>query len=282
MDEWSVHPAPDGRHVYFTAGGAGWRVETESGQVEQMVDLAACLPRGAGRPAAQTGPTTLSRCGRWWAMAARAGDRSYLVVVETASGQAQCILERDVIAHPQFCPDDPDLLFYAGPLHDRVWVIGRDGTGNRRLYQRQPGEWITHETWIPGTREVAFVDWPRGVRAVQVETGAHRWVTTLPAWHPAPHPQGGWMVADTNFPDVGLQLFPSRDGLGAPRVLCHPEASSLGEHWDGPFPYERGPVAVYAPQHTHPHPSFSPDGRWVAYTSDRSGFSQVYEVEVAW
>ena len=37
---------------------------------------------------------------------------------------------------------------------------------------------------------------------------------------------------------------------------------------------------VYAPQHTHPHPAFSPDGRFVVFTSDRSGYSQVYEVEV--
>jgi oligogalacturonide lyase len=37
---------------------------------------------------------------------------------------------------------------------------------------------------------------------------------------------------------------------------------------------------VFAPQHTHPHPSFSPDGQHVVYTSDRSGFAQVYEVTI--
>lgn len=89
------------------------------------------------------------------------------------------------------------------------------------------------------------------------------------------------MVADTNFPDTGIRIFDPRDGKGEPRTLCHPEASSIGEHWDGPFPYANGPIPVYAPQHTHPHPSFSPDGRRVVYTSDRSGFSEVYEVEIA-
>jgi oligogalacturonide lyase len=39
-------------------------------------------------------------------------------------------------------------------------------------------------------------------------------------------------------------------------------------------------VQVYAPQHTHPHPRFSPDGRWVIFTSDRSGHAQLYECEV--
>ena len=85
------------------------------------------------------------------------------------------------------------------------------------------------------------------------------------------------MVADTNFPDIGIQTFDARDGIGEPKTLCYPGASSIGEHWNGPFPYANGPIQVYAPQHTHPHPSFSPDGRYVVFTSDRSGFAQIYE-----
>jgi oligogalacturonide lyase len=190
------------------------------------------------------------------------------------------ILRRDTIAHIQFCPDDANLLFYAGPLTDRVWLIQRDGAGNRRLYQRAPGEWITHETWIPGARELAFVDWPKGIRCVQVDTGKERRVASFNAWHAVCNRDGTRMVADTNFPDIGLQLFDPRDGIGAPITLCYPEASNMGEHWAGTFPYEQGPIQVYAPQHTHPHPSFSPDNKYVVYTSDRSGYAQVYEVEL--
>ena len=45
-----------------------------------------------------------------------------------------------------------------------------------------------------------------------------------------------------------------------------------------------GPVQVYAPQHTHPHPCFSPDGRRVVFSSDRTGHTQVYEcvVDESW
>ena len=42
--------------------------------------------------------------------------------------------------------------------------------------------------------------------------------------------------------------------------------------------FKQGKWTVYAPQHTHP--SFSPDGRYVVYTSNRTGHAQVYEVEV--
>ncbi len=88
------------------------------------------------------------------------------------------------------------------------------------------------------------------------------------------------MVADTNFPDIGLQLFDAVDGVGIPTPIAHPEATSMGAHWAGPFPYENGPIEVNAPQHTHPHPSFSPDGRYVIYTSDRTGNAQLYELDL--
>jgi oligogalacturonide lyase len=39
-----------------------------------------------------------------------------------------------------------------------------------------------------------------------------------------------------------------------------------------------GNLVLYAPQHTHPHPAFSPDGKHVVFTSDRTGHAQVYEV----
>lgn len=209
-----------------------------------------------------------------------AGRDACLAVVDTVTGKSKIILRRDTIAHLQFCPDDNNLLFYAGPLTDRVWVINRDGNHNRRLYQRTPGEWITHESWIPGTRELAFVDWPNGVRCIHVDTGVERRVTAFNAWHPVCNRTGTLMIADTNFPDIGLQLFNPRDGVGEPKTLCYPEASSMGEHWAGPFPYANGPINVYAPQHTHPHPSFSPDSRFVVYTSDRTGYAQIYAVEL--
>ena len=36
LAEWSVHPSHDGRHVYFTDAGGGWRVEVGSRREEQL------------------------------------------------------------------------------------------------------------------------------------------------------------------------------------------------------------------------------------------------------
>jgi oligogalacturonide lyase len=280
LAEWSIHPSHDGQYVYFTAGKGAWRVNTETCEEEQLADFGEVATREEGMVGAAMGTTALSRCDRWWAVKFNVGDDACLAIIDTVTGNWEIILRRGTIAHMQFCPDDACLLFYAGPLTDRVWVINRDGTNNHRLYQRKPGEWITHESWIPGSRELAFVDWPHGIRCVHVDTGEERRVTSFNAWHAICNLDGTLMVADTNFPDIGLQLFNPRDGIGEPITLCYSESSSIGEHWKGPFPYEKGPIKVYAPQHTHPHPSFAPGGKHVVFTSDRTGHAQVYEAEL--
>jgi len=275
--EWSLHPSHDGRFVCFVAGTGAWRLDLDTFVEEKLADFGGAEMRERGMVGAAMGTTTLSRDDRWWAVPVKAGGRSRFFVIDTATGDARVILERDTIGHPQFCPDDPELLFYAGPHKDRLWLIRSDGSGHRRLWQREHDlQWLVHESWVRGTREVAFVDWPHGMRAVHADTGAMRWITRFPAWHAHPDDVGERFVCDTAFPDRGLHVFAAR-GAGEARFLCHSDASSVGAHWAQPFPYNDGPKAVYAPQHTHPHPRFSPDGRRVLYTSDATGHAQLCE-----
>jgi oligogalacturonide lyase len=119
------------------------------------------------------------------------------------------------------------------------------------------------------------------MRLIDLETGAASWLTRFPAWHAAADARGERFVCDTNFPDRGLHLIALNSAAGdGVTLLCRSEATSEGAHWGGAFPYNDGPVAVEARQHTHPHPRFSPDGSRVVFTSDRSGHAQVYEVEL--
>jgi oligogalacturonide lyase len=278
LAEWSVYPSPDGRFVYFTAGTGAFRVDLDDFSETQLADFGAVEMREKGMVGAAMGTTALSADGRWWAIPVKAGKVSRFIVIDAQSGSSNVILERDTIGHPQFCPDDDNLILYAGPLTDRVWTVRRDGSGNRRVYEREDRmQWVTHEVWLPGRRAIAFVDWPRGMRVIDANTGAASWLHRFPAWHAAPDSAGMRFVCDTNFPDRGLHVIP----LGSEPVhLCASEASSEGAHWAGPFPYNDGPVAVEARQHTHAHPRFSPDGARVVFTSDRSGHAQVYEVEI--
>jgi oligogalacturonide lyase len=278
LAEWSVYPSPDGRYVYFTAGTAAWRADLANFSETQMADFGAVEMREKGMVGAAMGTTALSADGRWWAIPVKTGKIARFIVIDTLAGTSRVILERDTIGHPQFCPDDTNLILYAGPLTDRVWIVARDGADNRRVYQREDKmQWVTHEVWLPGRRAIAFVDWPRGMRLIDIGTGVASWLHHFPAWHAAPDNSGTCFVCDTNFPDAGLHVIPLG---GVPSYLCASEASSEGAHWARPFPYNDGAVAVQARQHTHPHPRFSPDRSRVVFTSDRSGHAQIYEVEL--
>jgi len=278
LAEWSIYPSPEGRFVNFVAGTGAWRVDLRDLSETQVADFGAVEMREKGMVGAAMGTTALSANGRWWAIPVKTGKVSRFIVVDTETGKSEVILERDTIGHPQFCPDDDNLILYAGPLTDRVWTVTRDGATNKRVYTREDRmQWVTHEVWMPGRKAIAFIDWPRGMRLIDIDTGEAHWLNHFPAWHAAPDSTGTRFVCDTNFPDKGLHIIPLD---GDPEFLCASDATSEGAHWAHPFPYNDGPVAVEARQHTHPHPRFSPDGERVVFTSDKSGFAQLYEVEL--
>lgn len=283
LNEWSIHPSHDGDYVYFTAGTGAWRVHIESQKEEELANFGQIPMKEKGMVGAAMGTTTVSRDDRWWAIPVRTHQVSQFHVLDLSSGRREMILERDTICHPQFHPNDSNLLHYAGRYYDRMWVIHRDGKGNRLAYQRDAlkREWIVHEVWMPTKRELLAVDWPHGMIGVDIDTGAVRRVSSFNAWHAMINQGGTLMVADTNYPDIGLQLFDPRDGRGQPRALCFPEATNAGTHWATDHcPYDDGLVDPYSPQHTHPHPNFSPDSSRVVFTSDRTGNAQLYEALV--
>lgn len=279
LNEWSVHPGRRSRFAVYTAGTAGYRLNLDSLEETEIVRFDAVSMRAAGMVSGGMGTTALSYDDRWWAVRINTSGGPSLVVVDLHRGTAETILQAPTIGHLQFSPHDSRVLSYAGDPRDRLWLIHRDGHNNRRLYRQRPMQWVTHEIWLPESQELAFVDWPHAVRAIDVTTGNVRTLAAFNAWHAAPSPDGSVMVADTKQPDIGLQLFSVR-GEPVRLTVCASAASSVGEHWKGPFPYSGGQAAVYAPQHTHPHPSFSPDGRRILFTSDRTGHSQIYEVEI--
>lgn len=281
LTEWSLHPSHDGQHLYFTTKTGGWRLHMDSLREDQIVDLGGSK-KSSGMVGAGMGTTSLSHDGQWWAIAVRRDDVAQLMVVNTSTGASHIVCENEVIGHPQFHPNDANLIRYGGPYDRRLWVTERNGDHHRLVYERdvEKKEWIVHECWRPHSREILTTNWPHGVMAIDIDSGHSRWITHFNAWHPMVDPTGTRMVADTKDPDIGLQLFDIADVSAQPKLLCHSKASSVGEHWNTDHcPYDDGPVNVYAPQHTHPHPSFSPDGEWIVYTSDRSGTGQIFEAQ---
>jgi oligogalacturonide lyase len=258
-------------------------VDTESLKEEELVHFSGAALRGEGMVGAGTGTTALSHDDRYWAVVARVNGEFRFVVIDTQTGDYDIILERETIGHPEFQPGDNMQLRYAGPYNERIWIVRRDGSDHRLVYRRDEDlrEWIVHETWRPGTREILTSQWPHGVLRIHADTGIVRRICTFNAWHAMVDRTGRRMVADTVYPDIGLQLFDIGEVISQPETLCLSLSSNIGEHWNTDHcPYDDGPIEVYAPQHTHPHPSFSPDGTRVIFTSDRTGYAQVYEVMI--
>lgn len=78
--------------------------------------------------------------------------------------------------------------------------------------------------------------------------------------HPNASRDGRFFVADVRAEGTPLVVGSLRTGRN--RVLCRTGAS------------------LSRPQYTHPHPYFSPDRRWVVYTSDATGVPHVYAARV--
>jgi len=270
--------------VYFVTEGQLHRLSLLDG-TDQVL---------AGRAGAGFGEVTLS-CDRRWAatLITKPGSAGILIVRTDGSGSYVILEGVRALYHPQFHPTDPDRLIYSADLPDpRMWQVRRDGSGDRCIYRNAPAEWFVHETFLGKTDRLTFSHWRHGLCCVGLDEGEVQTLARLSAWHVASNREGSRIVCDTHLPDIGLCLVDPR--TGEYHTLCCPGASNKGTQWHKSVPLaaeggapgwatmvekETGETA-YGPQWTHPHPSFSPDGRLVAYTSDVSGWPQAYVVEV--
>lgn len=272
--------------VYFSTGDRILRLNLDDGEAFVVAEL----------PGAEFGEVTLS-CDRRWAAAlvTRSGAPGFLIAPTDGSESAVILEGAHALYHPQFHPTDPDRLIYSADLPDpRIWRVRRDGSADRCVYQNKPDEWFVHETFLGETDRLIFSHFHHSLSEVELNSGRLRMIAEIPAWHVASSPDGSMIVCDTHLPDVGLLLVDPDDG--AVRTLCHPGATNQGSQWREPTPLAAGAgdtpgwrtmvetetgETAYGPQWSHPHPSFSPDGRWVAYTSDATGRPQAYVVEVS-
>jgi len=143
-------------------------------------------------------------------------------------------------------------------LGDRsLWSVDLDG-GEARLVCVDT---FSHATVLGRTSRVQGCGkW--GDRSITIcgEGGERRTVCRGPYfWHSGASFDAEWIIADTNWPDYGIQLV--HVPTGNFRYLCY-SGSSLGN----------GLV--------HPHPSLSNDGRIALFRSDREGEGQAYLVRI--
>jgi hypothetical protein len=297
-----IHPysatiSPDGAEVFFTRAG---RIEALGRRDLRVRTLLGPPDLGGDGKPAQFGETALSHDGEWIVTAMKQGAENGIALAST-SGKPGGVLVRfpRTIIHPQFHPPDSSWVEFSGDPAPRMHRVRRDGSGLECLYQHGNDEFVVHETFLGRTGDVVFTVWPRALKRMDWNTRKITSIAEFNAWHITPNRAGTAILCDTNHPDAGLQLVDV--ATGRRRTICHPRSSNGGTQWrksryalaedweaaragadrKGALSWMEMPTdTVYGPQWTHPHPSFSPDERLAAYTSDVSGHPQVYVVEL--
>lgn len=272
--------SPDGQRVFFVRGGAIWAMDRAS-LAETIV---------AQFEGAQLGECTLGDGGRWITAAIKQGSLQGIVAGRADGTDWKVIPFTRTVIHPQFHPLEPEWIEFAGDPAPRMYRVKRDGTGMECLYEHDGSEWITHETFLGTTGDLIFVHWPKRLYRMDWTTKAVKPVTDYSVWHVSPNRSGTKVLCDTNHPDLGI--FEIDVASGARRHIALAESGNGGTQWTKPAPanwkvdakstlswLEVPTDSIYGPQWTHPHPCYSPDEKLVTFTSNRTGFAEVYVAE---
>lgn len=207
-----------------------------------------------------------------------------LINIDLKTGEQQTILqEKRWLGHPIYRPFDNHTVAFCheGPrdaIDDRMWLINVDGSHQRCVRHHQPGESFTHEFWVPDGSALYYVAHQensphRYLFAADPVTQENRQLMEIPPCsHLMSNHDGSLVVGDGsphNTGDISLNdpfiwVFDLK--TGEKKAIC--QHNSSWKVLDG----DR--------QVTHPHPSFSPDGEWVLYTSDAEGMPALYLAKV--
>ena len=201
---------------------------------------------------------------------------STIMRVNALTGQAEEVFckERFWINHVHVNPHNRDLILfcheYSG-LPDRMWLLDVANGHCEPIPGQGADEWYEHEFWsgdgqrvcfhggLLGDSTQGFCGWcsPDGsnyTRAYHSTSGrayAH--------YNLHPDPDGQTMVTDGEARPGCMSKVHLRDGIQVFEILCRHDSYTFGDD-----------------QRCHPHPSFTPDGRQVIFTSNRTGSSNVY------
>jgi hypothetical protein len=242
----------------------------------------------------------LSSDGKWIASGATdATGRGVILIASTEGpGDFEVVpLSRDdmIADHVLFCPNHPDLLSFAGSpdrqndpnncpeLRARETRIDRNTGVMAPLVLMPPGFRATHCTWGHSGERMYFhrkkvPEWvPTALCSVNNQGDDLRVHFETSQWrlgHSAASPDEKWIVTDSQDADVN-PLVLAATAKDEQHVLCWPNMSQK----TSTRPHKR---RADLPPHTDvdTHPGWSSTGKFVHYTSDVSGRSQVYVVPV--
>ncbi len=254
---FALHPSR--RAGYFNDGNELSFIDMDTREVE----LLAVVEAEGG---VVGGPGSMTDDGRLYCFGWRAADGSNgFGLLDTVTRLAGVIPlgVRGKFTHLQIEPREGRLVhFVSDPdAEGRIlYVADREGKVAPLPLLEANG----HNAWLGPTGKVYTntLGLTRDILAARPGSAAVEVIAKAPPrfWHTGVSPDGEWMVSDTHNPDEGLHLICVRTGRHC--LLCRAE-SSQGHS-----------------QYTHPHPSVSPEGRYVLFNSDRTGVPHVYVAHI--
>lgn len=241
--------------VYYHRQGALWTVDINTFHEKEVI-----TPHGV----ASMGGGALSPDGAYYfVQAVTTHDTSGILRLATDGSRADMLFEgeRGSFALHSASPGGTGLLLWHIRNGSKTWLL-LDYEGNEKGTYTSSYD-FAHCTFLGMSERVQGCALPPDRALVHIGLGEERPTTIAQGvyfWHSASTLDGEWIISDTNWPDEGLQLV--HGPTGRYRPLCYPRSSQGHPQW------------------THPHPQFSPDGRYVLFNADRTGVCQIYLAQV--
>ena len=199
---------------------------------------------------------------------------STILRVDALTGKSEEVLckEKLWINHVHLNPQNRDLILFCheySELSDRMWLLDLANHRCEPIQGQGADEWYEHEFWSADGERICF----HGGSRHNSTFGFCGWCSQdgndyVKAYHATSgrayahynlHPDGKTMVTDGEARPGCISKVHLEDGKQIFEILCRHDSYTFGDD-----------------QRCHPHPSFTPDGGQVIFTSNRTGTSNVY------
>jgi len=210
---------------------------------------------------------------------------SVVMRIDTKSGDAMAGWgERSWISHTLIHPTDPNIILFCHEggstcVMQRMWIVNLNDKQMRQaapLYPQKPGESCVHE-YFTQNGEVGFQ------YSLDTEKGREEYNAFI-------RPDGTW-IRQYQFPagrPGHIQSNSDNTLVVGDGAMLSPDDKE-GRKYIDLITHENGRVKIrrlawhgtsMLTQASHGHPSFSPDDKWVIYSSDAEKSNNVYMAEV--
>ncbi|KAB2961306.1 MAG: protein kinase [Thermoanaerobaculia bacterium] len=205
---------------------------------------------------------SLSPDGGWVVYAGEgAGNRD--IYLQSTTGQTAINLTADSPAddeQPAFSPDGERIAFRSGREGGGIFVMGRTGEAVRRVTRGG-----FNPAWSPDGKTLAYTTGRMELRPQNSEGRSELWIVEVSGGEPR-RLYGGDAIVPSWSPGGGRIAFSQR--LQVERnVSLHTIAASGGE-----------PVFVHGTKEIEWNPVWSPDGRYLYYSSDKGGSMNLWRI----